>query len=533
MSPEDSLKNKKRNKKITIKSGGWIGLLVLSLLAALLLAACGEERSLVLPDSQPTGQIVPSVPTATPEPTATPAPEPTATPQPTATPEPTATPDATATPAPANTTRPTSRPTATPRPTVSTTPAPIDPAAELKIIKNGFDAINKNFYTQPDTSVIAQKGLEQAAQVLGLSPPGQQKWGDATNNWQLFEQRYNDLVSKATVQLPPGELAHQVVNVMANATGDLHTYFLDTQRSDAVLRQGRGDNSTIGFGISFIQYQGGYFVQKLITGSPADAAGVKVEDKLVSFNGAAISASNFAQLSRTKEGTTYHFVFTRPNTAQPLNIDIQAKRYTVPTAEWKLMDNHIGFITLNAFHLDVQNKLDEAIADLKQQGADSLIIDLRFNGGGYNFERVAGRFVNDGAVLGQFNNRGGTTTLKARSDGKQVTPPLPLVVLIDHNSASASEVFSLAIQDYNAGTIIGNKSAGAVGTVRFWPLGDGTYLGVTASIYQTVKGEKLNGIGVTPDITVVRSTADILAGRDPQLDAAVKHLDDTLKAKNP
>jgi carboxyl-terminal processing protease len=216
-----------------------------------------------------------------------------------------------------------------------------------------------------------------------------------------------------------------------------------------------------------------------------------------------------------------------------LNIDIQSRRYTVATAEWKLIDNHIGFITLNAFHLDVQDKLDQAIADLKQQGADSLIIDLRFNGGGYNFERVAGRFVNDGAVLGQFNNRGGTTTLKARSDGKQVTPPLPLVVLIDHNSASASEVFSLAIRDYDAGTIIGNKSAGAVGTVRFWPLGDGTYLGVTASIYQTVKGEKLNGIGVTPDITVVRSTADILAGRDPQLDAAVKHLDETLKAKNP
>ncbi len=524
----------KKMDRVIKKTGRGISLLVLALLTALLLAACGESRTLTLPTAQPEGAVVPfKTPlgaTATPEPIATPTEAPTVTPAP-----PTTTPEPTATPEPANTPSATTRPptTVTPRPTVSTTPAAVDPAAELKTIKAGYDAINKNFYTQPDTALVAQKGLQEAAVGLGVSPPAALQWEatDPAANWKLFEENFNILASKSNVQLPPGDLAHRVVSVMATATGDLHTYFLDRQRSDSFMRTSRGDNSTVGFGIAFIQYQGGYHVQRLVTGGPAQLAGVKVGDRLVQFDGAAVNATVFAKVNRSQEGKVYPFVLERPGTSQPVKLDIEYKRYKVPTAEWSVIENHIGFITLNAFQLDVQNRLDDAIEAVKKQGVDSLIIDLRFNGGGYNFERVAGRFIKDGEVLGKFTNRSGVTTLKARSDGKQVDPPLPLVVLIDRNSASASEVFSLAIRDYQAGTLIGSKSAGAIGTVRTWPLGDGTLLGVTASVYETTKGEKLNGVGVTPDIVVARTTADILAGRDPQLDAAIKHLGEKLKAQ--
>jgi carboxyl-terminal processing protease len=142
---------------------------------------------------------------------------------------------------------------------------------------------------------------------------------------------------------------------------------------------------------------------------------------------------------------------------------------------------------------------------------------------------VAGRFVANGTVLGKFTNRGKSSTIKARSEGKQVSPLLPLVVLIDRNSASASEIFSLAVKDFQAGTLVGGKSIGAIGTVAYWPLGDGTSIGVTASVYETAKGEKLNGTGITPDVSVARTTEDILNGRDPQLEAAVKQLESKAK----
>ncbi len=524
----------------------WMGLL--TLLLALMLAACGgEEAAMTLPTTGPVVAIGPggsgtaaaTSPTSAPptaQPTSTPAIialPPTATPLP---PTPTSAPSTaqpTSTPAPSRPTSPTAQPTALPQPAETGTPAPLDPAAELKVIKAAYDALNKNFYTQPPTDVIAQKGLEETATALNQPKPAGLKWGDAEANWKLFESEFTRLVSGSSLQLPPRVLAHRIVNVMAAATGDLHTYYLDERRAEAWNRMTRGDNSTLGFGAFFILYQNNYYVQRLTTGSPAQLAGGKVGDRLVSFDGGNITdAASFTRLSRGLiEKRQYDFTFERPGQAARLNLRIEYARYTVPTAEWQIVNNHIGFITLNAFHVDVASKLDEAIAGVKGQGADSLIIDLRFNGGGYAFERVAGRFVRDGETLGSFTTRGIKTTLKARSDGKFVDPPLPLAVLIDRNSASASEVFSLAVKDYKAGTIIGSKSAGAIGTVRAWPLGDGTLLAVTASVYETVLGEKLNNIGVTPDIVVARSTADILAGRDPQLDAAVKHLEDKSKAR--
>jgi carboxyl-terminal processing protease len=526
-----------------------LALLLIGLLTALLLAACGTAVSdLQLPTNtsgpeatpissatSPANNISPTtaaVPTATaalvPVVPSTATPAPTSTPQATATPVP---PAATATTAPAVSTGPPA--TVAPRPITNGTPAKIDPAAELKVIKAAYDAINEHYYTQPDTANLAQKGLNEAAAALEVTAPAAPAWNsDPARDWLLFQETFQKMVATSQVELAPGDVAHRVANAFALAVGDLHTYFLDQARTDTINRMGKGDNSTVGFGLYFVLYQNGYFVTRMVTGSPAQLAGVQVGDRLVQFDGTAVNVSNFSKLSSATEGRTYDFVFKPLDGGADVTRHIAYKRYTIPTVEWKMVQNHIGFITINAFHLDVQTRLDTAIAAAKSQGTDSLIIDLRYNGGGYNFDRVSGRFISNGTVMGSFTNRGGTSTIKARSEGKQVIPALPLVVLIDKGSASASEVFSLAVKDFGAGTLVGSKSIGAIGTVAYWPLGDGTSLGVTNSVYETVKGEKLNGVGITPDIVVARSTEDILNGRDPQLDAALKHLDAKAKGAN-
>lgn len=524
-----------------------LGLLIAGLLIAGLLAACGsDDRVLHLATSTPgpaaqAGLTAP--PAATPEatstagtaPATTPAATSTATVVATPTAAPTSPPAPTNTPAPptnspAPTTGPTAQPTANAPPVEA--PAKIDAAAELKVIRAAYDAINQHFYTQPDTAKLAQKGLEEAARMLNVAPPPALAWSDPAANWQLFEEQFQQMAAKTQVQLPPGDVAHRVVGALALAVGDLHTYFLDKKRTDTIQRMGRGDNSTVGFGLMFVQYQNGYYVQRFVTGSPGQLAGAKVGDRLLKFDGVDLNAANFSRLANATEGMSYEFVFQPWGGGSPITRTIEYKRYKVPTVEWQVLKDHIGVITINAFHQDVALRLDEALAAVKAQGADSLVIDLRYNGGGYNFDRVAGRFVANGTVLGNFVNRKGSFNIKARSEGKQVKPALPLVVLIERNSASASEVFSLAIRDFQAGTLMGGKSAGAIGTVAYWPLGDGTSLAVTNSVYESVKGARLNGVGITPDVPVTRTTEDILSGRDPQLQAAVSHLEDKFKVTN-
>lgn len=436
------------------------------------------------------------------------------------------------TPTPIPTITPTATPAITSTPMVFPTRTPIartPPAvrvnanAELKVIQAAYDAVIKYFYKEVDSAKLAQKALESAATFVKVTPPTDVKWvSDASANWKLFQTAFQELV--ADYPLPNEDLAHEVVKAIASASGDLHTYYADRRRSDAIERMGRGDNSTVGFGAYFILYQDAYWLQRLTTGGPAQLAGMKIGDQLVEYDGKKVDASNFAQIAQAAENKAYNFNLKRAGL--PIGLTIVAKRYTILTAEWRLVNNHIGFITLNAFQQDVAARLDEAIADLRKKGADSLIIDLRFNGGGYDFEKVAGRFIKDGTLLGKFINRRGISDVKV--EAKDKTPPLtlPLVVLIDRNSASASEIFSLAVQDAKVGTLIGGKSVGAIGTVRFWPLGDGTMLGVTNSIYETANGRKLNGVGVTPDMLIERSTPDILAGRDPQLAAAINFLED-------
>ena len=543
------------------KRAGWFGWAILLWLLTSLLVACGDTTAttLTLPTPQTQAGIVavagstgeatataagptatpvivslPGLPTVTITPpttataqlaaTTTPTlqPSPTVVPTPTAFPSPTANPQSTPTPTPL--------PTITPRPTANLTPVQVDGAAELTVIKAAYDALVNHFYTSLDLGPVSQKALEEAARELGLAAPPSLAWGsDNAANWTLFEEQFNRLVGQTKLQLPPGGLAHGVVGVIAIAVGDAHTYFLDQKRSDTIARMERGDNSTLGFGASFVAYENGYWVQRLVTGSPAQQAGLQVGDRLAQFDGVTINATTFSRLSQAEEGHSYAFGIVRSGQATPITLNIPFRRYTVPTAEWRIVGGHVGFISLNAFQLDVTTRLDQAIADLRGHGADSLVVDLRFNGGGYNFDRVAGRFVTDGTLLGNFTNRGGTTPVKARSNGQFVTPPLPLVVLVDYGSASASEIFSLAVQENRVGELIGGKTRGAIGTVRYWPLGDGTNLAVTDSVYTTAKGEKLNGVGITPDMTVVRSTADILAGRDPQLDAAIKYLESKVK----
>jgi len=547
------LNNKNGQSKIFLPGGAKrLGLLpVLLLVISLFLSACGNNDSnvtVVTPNPSVTASVQLSPITINSNsPTAgnTTGPDVTSTPVIAPTPTvdnkfPTAT-RPTATPLP-----PTSTPAATEAPFTATpvfsgTPVAIDQDVELKTIKAAYDAINKHLFKEPDTAAILAAGLKEVASVTGQTAPDVTFGTDVESNWNTFSTAFTKLLNADKgFEYPKDQLAWRVVNVMADAVGDEHTYFMDTASYQSRQNLLSGNNSSVGFGVVVTTQDGNAYIVRVVAGSPADKAGIKAGDQIVSYDGTLINDKTWSLIKNAQENEAHTFVLARSGSAQPVTVQVTKGSYTLPTVEYRLINGHIGYIAIRDFFLNVADETDKAMIDLRKQGADSWILDVRENPGGINVEQVTGRFVAGGEIMGYNTNRTSRDPMKVSNDlqdspnkGKPFSPLLPLVLLQDDVSASSSEMLALAVRDFKLGPLIGVKTAGALGHTAAYPLGDGSAISVTVDVYESKGGEKVNGIGVTPDITVERTIEDIVAGRDPQLSAGVDYLEKLVAKKNP
>lgn len=180
---------------------------------------------------------------------------------------------------------------------------------------------------------------------------------------------------------------------------------------------------------------------------------------------------------------------------------IQIGTIEVPTVEYKMLENNIGYISVAEFDKVTAEQYRSALDDLEKQGMESLVVDLRNNPGG-RLETVVDmldRMLPKGLIVYQ-EDKNGTKDEESSSNKEQFTKPL--AVLINGNSASASEIFAGAIQDYGTGTLIGTTSFGKGIVQSIIPLNDGTAVKVTVSKYFTPKGRNIHGTGIAPDIEV-------------------------------
>lgn len=435
--------------------------------------------------------------------------------------------------------------TATAGPTLTPTPSgtleKVDKDSELKVVQSAYNAVVKNLFKRPDTAALLKAGLEELGKVTGLAPP-EVEFGDNTDtNWNLFKDAFNKTLDKAIAngfKYPKNQLAHRLVNALAEAVKDEHTYFLDTSGYESRQRLLQGENSSIGFGIAITSQDDKVFVTRVVPGSPADKAGVHAGDQLVRYDDLILNDKNRQDIRAAKENESHTFIISRPDQSSPLTITITKKRYVIPTVEYRLINGHVGYVAIREFFTNVAEETNKALVDLRSQGADSWIIDVRDDPGGVAVDQVVGRFVQGGEIMGYNNNRKEREPLRVSNDGvtgefkgKPFTPGLPMVILINENSASSSEILALAVRDFNLGTVVGVKTDGALGHTAAFALGDGTAISVTLDEYESKSGIKNNGIGVTPDLTVERTMADLVAGRDPQLKAGVEQLEKVLARK--
>jgi carboxyl-terminal processing protease len=234
-------------------------------------------------------------------------------------------------------------------------------------------------------------------------------------------------------------------------------------------------------------------------------------------------------LLRGEPGTKVDLTVLRDQ--KPINFTVTRATIHSPSVFAKLLPNGIGWIQLSVFGADTGKELDAALNRLDAQGAKAYILDLRSNGGGYlnSAVDVSSKFISSGPIVTVEQRAGNDTEYDAENTA---IAPRPLAVLVNHYTASASEITAGAIQDSGVGEIIGTRTYGKGVVQSIFPLGDGSAVKITTARYLTPKGRDINQIGIEPEIkSDIPKDTHIKFGdptSDPQLGAAVSYLEKRL-----
>ena len=338
--------------------------------------------------------------------------------------------------------------------------------------------------------------------------------------WELVHQNYVDQPVDNT------KLVQGAISGMMDALGDPHSgYWTPQETTDAAMAM-LGAYDGIG---AYVDTRGDYLtITKTIPGYPAEKAGLQTGDKIIAVDGEDVTGSDPDLVRMTKvmgpAGTEVHLTILRTGVEHPLEFTITRAHIVIPSVTSKMLDNNIAYIQVTVFGDTTTSDFHNQLSQLMAQNPSGIILDLRDNGGGYlnSGVSVASEFIDSGVILYEQSGDGNRTDYPAVPGGLATT--IPLVVLVNGNTASASEIVSGAIQDDGRGQLVGVLTYGK-GSVQNWiPLSDGGTARITIAKWLTPNGRTIDKIGLTPDVVVTMTQDDYTAGRDPQLEAAVQLL---------
>lgn len=332
-------------------------------------------------------------------------------------------------------------------------------------------------------------------------------------------------------------LAYTAIAGILNSVHDRYTVFLDP-KDYAALNQGLDGTSFAGTGIVIqIDPKTKYIdVSNVIPDGPADKAGVQQDDEIEAIDGVSTKGMTLDQASkhlRGKVGTTVKLTIGRGSSRLPIAI-VRAEIHQLSVYQ-KMLPGKIGYVDLTVFGKETGSELTRALDRLQQEGARAIIMDLRDNGGGYLDAAldVSSKFIANGPIVSVESRASNVTTYEAEDTA---IPPLPLAVLVNGLTASASEITSGAIQDSGVGTIVGQKTFGKGVVQEILPLPDGSAIKITDARYLTPHNRDINHRGIIPDIVVPEPGPPFHfgePGQDRQLDRAISYLNDRLAHEQP
>jgi carboxyl-terminal processing protease len=214
----------------------------------------------------------------------------------------------------------------------------------------------------------------------------------------------------------------------------------------------------------------------------------------------------------------------RAGLAEPFEVELLRAEIEIPSVEYEMLDGGIAYLKLNEFRANAPQQVHTSLEELLRQGPNSLILDLRDNPGGLlsSSIEIASEFVAEGVIALEKGSNGLDEQHLARGDG--LATEIPLVVLVNDGTASASEIVAGAIRDHERGVLIGETTLGKGSVQSPVDLSDGSHLRLTIAHWFTPNGQLIQGHGLAPDIEVLLTEEDLANERDPQLDRAIAYL---------
>ena len=308
---------------------------------------------------------------------------------------------------------------------------------------------------------------------------------------------------------------------------DPYSVYYTKEEFDSFMQDNEGEYVGVGVQVSQAADTKIVTVVKVFDDSPAKEGGMMADDIITKVDGEDISGLDIDTIVdkiRGQEDTEVTITVYRSSDAKEYELTMKRKKVENPTVEYKMLDNNIGYVSVSSFYEVTANQYIAAVEDLKSQGMEGLIVDLRDNGGGLldiavemlDYMLPAGKIVytedKTGKITSEYNS----------TDDEQFT--MPLALLVNGYSASASEIFAGAIKDYGIGTLVGTNTFGKGIVQRTFPLKDGSAIKLTIAKYFTPNGNDIHKIGIKPDIEVELDTdayRESKGEKDNQLDEAV------------
>ncbi len=376
-----------------------------------------------------------------------------------------------------------------------------------------------------ESSFMIMPGDTPRVESLPNSAPDQkvnELFAPFWQTWRLIHEQY--------VEQPVDDvkLMRGAIQGMINALGDEHSSYIDPESLETFQAQ-----------ITGTEYEGiGAYVDTTreyltiiapMMGSPAEKAGLKPGDQIIAIDGEDMTGID-GELVRQRvlgpAGSTVRLTIKRPGLEEPFDVEIVRASIKSTNVIGRMEKNNIAYIRLLAFgDENTTRDFRTMLKKLLAENPDGLILDLRNNGGGLlnSAIEIASEFIKEGVIAYEVYGDGRKETFKA--SGKGLATDIPLIVLINEGSASASEIVAGAIQDLGRGKLVGVTTYGK-GSVQVWNdlMNNQGAVRITVARWLTPKGRTIQGTGLIPDVEVQMTEEDYAAGKDPQLDQAIELL---------
>lgn len=351
--------------------------------------------------------------------------------------------------------------------------------------------------------------------------------GGNDNAYTKLEQ-LEDLIQERFIgEADATAMEDAAAKAMVDSLGDEWSYYISAASYDSY--KDSMSNSYVGIGITISLNDEGYpEVMEVTAGGSAEEAGIEVGDILIQAEGqdcAELGMEGTRNLVRGEEGTTILLRLGRGE--QEFDLEVERKYFEVPVAVYQMLEDGIGYIRIENFDERCADETIAAIEALLNQGATSLIFDVRNNPGGYKDElvEVLDYLLPEGDLFTSEYYDGTTKVDTSDADCLEI----PMAVLVNGKSYSAAEFFAAALGDYDAATIVGEKTYGKGYFQQAYQLNDGSAVGLSVGKYYTPSGQNLAGIGLTPDVEVEVDEETFQAiyygnldwAEDPQILAAI------------